>query len=80
MPVLSLKNDVQDEIRVRVTSDLKAEAVGILNGFGLSISDAVRLFLIQVVTHRKLPFKVKIPNSVTVAAMKESRKLVIRTK
>jgi DNA-damage-inducible protein J len=80
MPVLPLINDVQDEIRVRVASDLKAEAVGILNGFGLSISDAVRLFLIQVVTHRKLPFKVKIPNAVTVAAMKESRKLVIRTK
>jgi len=80
MPVLSLKNDVEDEIRVRVASDLKAEAVEILNGFGLSISDAVRLFLIQVVTHRKLPFKVKIPNAVTVAAMKESRKLVIRTK
>ena len=80
MPVLPLKNDVEDEIRVRVALDLKAEAVGILNGFGLSISDAVRLFLIQVVTHRKLPFKVKIPNSVTVAAMKESRKLVIRTK
>jgi DNA-damage-inducible protein J len=80
MPVVALKNDVEDEIRVRVASDLKAEAVEILNDFGLSISDAVRLFLIQVVTHRKLPFKVKIPNSVTVTAMKESRKLVIRTK
>ena len=80
MPVLSLKNDVEDEIRGRVASDLKAEAVEIFNGFGLSISDAIRLFLIQVATHRKLPFKVKIPNTVTVAAMKESRKLVIRTK
>jgi hypothetical protein len=36
MPVLSLKNDVEDEIRVRVASDLKAEAVEIFNGFGLS--------------------------------------------
>jgi DNA-damage-inducible protein J len=80
MPVLSLKNDVEDEIRVRVASDTKAEAVEILNGFGLSITDAVRLFLIQVVTHRKLPFEVKIPNAVTIAAMKESRKLVICTK
>lgn len=80
MPVVSLKNDLENEIRVRVASDLKAEAVEILNGLGLSISDAVLLFLIQVVTHRKLPFKVKIPNAVTVAAMKESRKLAIRTK
>lgn len=76
MPVTVLKNNMEAEIRTRVTSDLKAEAVEILQDCGLNVSDAVRLFLRQVVTHRGLPFEVKIPNATTVAAMKESRKLV----
>ncbi|MBU3587800.1 type II toxin-antitoxin system RelB/DinJ family antitoxin [Polynucleobacter sp. 31A-FELB] len=76
MPVTALKNNMEAEIRTRVTSDLKTEAVQILNSCGLNVSDAVRLFLTQVVTHRGLPFEIKIPNATTVAAMKESRKLV----
>ena len=76
MPVSALKNNMEAEIRTRVTSDLKTEAVQILNSCGLNVSDAVRLFLTQVVTHRGLPFEIKIPNATTVAAMKESRKLV----
>jgi len=67
---------MEAEIRTRVTSDLKAEAVEILHDCGLNVSDAVRLFLKQVVTHRGLPFEVKTPNATTIAAMKESRKLV----
>lgn len=76
MPVTALKNNMEAEIRTRVTSDLKAEAVEILQDCGLNVSDAVRLFLKQVVSHRGLPFEVKVPNATTVAAIKESRKLV----
>lgn len=76
MPVTALKNNMEAEIRTRVTSDLKAEAVEILQDCGLNVSDAVRLFLKQVVSHRGLPFEVKAPNATTIAAMKESRKLV----
>jgi len=67
---------METEIRTRVTADLKTEASQILNNCGLNVSEAVRLFLTQVVTHRGLPFEVKMPNATTVAAMKESRKLV----
>ena len=67
---------MESEIRTRVTSDLKAEAVEILSACGLNVSDAVRLFLKQVVIQRGLPFEVKAPNPTTIAAMKESRKLV----
>jgi DNA-damage-inducible protein J len=76
MPVTALKNNMETEIRTRVTADLKTEASQILNNCGLNVSEAVRLFLTQVVTHRGLPFEVKMPNATTVAAMKESRKLV----
>lgn len=67
---------METEIRTRVTADLKTEAAEILNNCGLNVSEAVRLFLTQVVTHRGLPFEVKMPNATTIAAMKESRKLV----
>jgi len=76
MPVTALKNNMETEIRTRVTADLKTEAAQILNNCGLNVSEAVRLFLTQVVTHRGLPFEVKMPNATTIAAMKESRKLV----
>lgn len=76
MPVTALKNNMETEIRTRVTADLKTEAAEILNNCGLNVSEAVRLFLTQVVTHRGLPFEVKMPNVTTIAAMKESRKLV----
>ena len=43
---------------------------------GLNISDAVRLFLRQVVTQRGLPFSVKVPNATTRAALEEGRQLL----
>ena len=39
---------------------------------GLNVSDAVRLFLHQVVTHNGLPFEIKAPNPVTCSAMEEA--------
>ena len=60
------------EIRSRIDPDLKENATRILAACGLNVSDAVRLFLHQVVTHNGLPFEVKAPNPVTLAAMEEA--------
>lgn len=49
------------DIRVRVNSDLKKSTQSILKGLGLSMSDAVNLFLTQVEQHRGLPFPVQLP-------------------
>lgn len=40
---------------------------------GLNLSDAIRLFLRQVVVNNGLPFEVKVPNATTRAAMEEAR-------
>ena len=62
------------EIRSRIEPDLKDEAQAVLSRVGLNISDAIRLFLRQVVAARGLPFEVKeIPNAATQAAMLEAR-------
>jgi DNA-damage-inducible protein J len=52
--------------------NLKENATRVLASCGLNISDAVRLFLRQVVAQNGLPFEVKAPNAVTRAAMEEA--------
>jgi DNA-damage-inducible protein J len=52
-------------IRARVEPGLKAKAEKVLEGVGLSPTDAITIFYRQVVLHRGLPFPVRIPNKVT---------------
>ncbi len=44
------------DIRVLVDEELKNDAESVLKDLGLNISQAVRLFLIQVVKTEELPF------------------------
>jgi len=60
------------EIRSRIEPDFKENATRILASCGLNVSEAVRLFLYQVVAQNGLPFAVKAPNAVTRAAMQEA--------
>ena len=43
---------------------------------GLSVSDAVRLFLRRVVVDQAFPFELQVPNAETQAAMAESRAMI----
>ena len=56
-------------VHVRVDERVKAEAVATLATMGLSVSDAVRLFLTRVVAEQQIPFAIKVPNAVTLAAI-----------
>jgi addiction module RelB/DinJ family antitoxin len=47
-------------IRSRIDESLKIEAQTLLSGLGLSMSEAIRLFLHQVVAEKGLPFPVKL--------------------
>ena len=60
-------------VHVRVDEHIKAQATETLAGMGLSVSDAVRVFLTRVVAEQQLPFSVKAPNAETRAAMAEAR-------
>ena len=63
-------------VHVRIEESIKAQATETLAGMGLSVSDAVRVFLARVVADQQLPFQLKAPNAETRAAMKESRALM----
>ncbi len=58
-------------VRARISSDVKIEAMEVLDAMGLTISDAIRLLLLRVAEEKQLPFAVKVPNATTVRAMKE---------
>lgn len=50
-----------DFINVRIDTDTKQQAEEILKNFNLRISDAINLFLRQVVLEEGIPFDVKLP-------------------
>jgi DNA-damage-inducible protein J len=59
-------------VHVRVDEKTKAQAAETLAAMGLSISDAVRVFLTRVVAEKQLPFELKAPNADTRAAIAEA--------
>ncbi|HEX5338311.1 MAG TPA: type II toxin-antitoxin system RelB/DinJ family antitoxin [Gallionella sp.] len=63
-------------IHVRVDNEVKAQATEALEAMGLSVSDAVRLFLKRVVAEQAMPLELKVPNAETRAAMEESRAVI----
>jgi DNA-damage-inducible protein J len=58
-------------VHVRVNEKIKAQATKALSAMGLSVSDAVRVFLTRVAAEQQLPFDLKVPNAETRAAMAE---------
>lgn len=46
-------------VRARIEPQLKEQASQVLEGCGLEMSDAIRLFLRQVVLHGGMPFSIK---------------------
>jgi len=60
-------------VHVRVEERIKARAAKALAAMGLSVSDAVRVFLTRVAAEKQLPFALKVPNAATRAAMEEAR-------
>lgn len=61
-------------VNTRIDPLLKEKAENILHKVGLSAAEAVRLFYTQICLHKGLPFEAKIPNKVTIQAMKDATK------
>lgn len=64
---------IQEKSRTNIYLDanIKDQAKEIFNQYGLSLSQAVNIFLTQSVLNRGLPFEVKIPNDETLEAMRD---------
>lgn len=62
-------------LNIRVDPEVKSSAEALFSSFGLTVSDAVNIFLHQSLLEGGLPFAVKQPryNAETEAAMAEAR-------
>ena len=50
-----------DTLHIRIEPSVKARAEQTLNDLGLSITEAVNVFLNQVILHNGIPFKIEKP-------------------
>ncbi len=60
-------------VRARISLETKEKATHALASMGLSMSDAIRIFLIRVADEKCLPFQVKVPNAKTKAAIEDAK-------
>src|SRR5262245_61632089 len=63
------------DVRSQIEPDLKDRATEVLAACGLNLSNAIRLFLCQVVAQRGLPFAIKAPIAITIEATREARSM-----
>jgi DNA-damage-inducible protein J len=68
---MSMTQTHETYVRARIDQATKALATEALEAMGLSVSDAIRLFMLRVADEKRLPFEVKVPNEETLAAMAE---------
>jgi DNA-damage-inducible protein J len=62
------------DIRLRVSEDIKIEAEQIFKQMGMTMSEAMRIFLNQCINTGGLPFKphIKLPNKETLESFKQA--------
>jgi DNA-damage-inducible protein J len=58
-------------VRSRVSIEIKDQATEVLEGMGLTVSDAIRMVLTRVAKDRALPFDLK-PNKLTRDTMRKT--------
>ena len=63
--------------QIRIDETTKKQAVELLEGLGLNLSEAVNMFLRQVILHDGIPFEVKYPQfkPEVIEAMEEAKRI-----
>lgn len=63
--------------QIRIDENTKKQAVELLEGLGLNLSEAVNMFLKQVILNNGIPFEVKYPEfkPEVIEAMEDARRI-----
>jgi len=69
-------------VRARIDEELKVDVEHVLSELGLSVSEAISLFMAQIKLRRGIPFDISVPNNVTLKTFKDTDegKNLIRSK
>jgi DNA-damage-inducible protein J len=68
------------DVRCRIDPKTKEDAAEVIESMGLTVSDAIRLFLTRVASEGAIPFELRVPNAKTVAAIAELESSKSRSK
>jgi DNA-damage-inducible protein J len=60
-------------IRVRVNHKTKNQAEHVLHRMGMTMSQAVNIYLNQIIIYKSIPFNIEVPNKETIKIIKEAR-------
>lgn len=61
-------------IHVRIDQTLKTNATKAFGAVGLTLSEAVRVFLTRAAKDQAFPFELRVPNAETIAAMQAAER------
>ena len=61
-------------VQARIDPQIKEEARGVLDELGMSMSEAIVVYLKQIVMRRAIPFELKLPNKLTVETLEKSER------
>jgi len=64
---------VKETTSIKLDVEVKTKAKEIFKELGITMGEAVNIFLSQVTLHKGLPFEVKIPNEETRKAIEDAR-------
>ena len=66
-----------ENLNIRIEPEIKKEAEETLSYLGLTMAEAVKIFLKQVIMTDSIPFEIKIPryNKETLEAIEEAKKI-----
>ena len=60
-------------IHARVDAETKSKAKRVLGALNISISEAISVYLKQIIYHKGIPFELKIPNEITAKTLEDSQ-------
>ncbi|MCL2852339.1 MAG: type II toxin-antitoxin system RelB/DinJ family antitoxin [Defluviitaleaceae bacterium] len=59
-------------IHTRIEPEIKEQVDTILDGLGISTTEAINMFFRQIIRYRGIPLDLRVPNDETIAAIKEA--------
>ncbi|OHB53710.1 MAG: hypothetical protein A2Y07_03350 [Planctomycetes bacterium GWF2_50_10] len=60
-----------DTIQVRIDHETKAKVSDILETLSINLSDAIKMYLQQIILHKGIPFELKVPSKTAMATIEQ---------
>jgi len=71
--MIRAENIKDTAIRIRISQEIKDNAEDILRSMGMTMSQAINMYLVQVIASKAIPFNIEVPNKETAKVIKEAR-------